>query len=90
MAPRSVYSDIVLQYRRHIGADIGEKPDIGGGNLRGCHNLRRYRHHIGADMTPISVVSPISVKKLTISEVARNGGTIIYADIDVISEQISA
>jgi hypothetical protein len=41
-------------------------------------------------MTPISVVLPISVKKLTISEVARNGGTIIYADIDVISVQISA
>ena len=29
MAPRSVYSDIVLQYRVHIGADVGEKPDIG-------------------------------------------------------------
>ena len=90
MAPRSVYSDIVLQYRVHICADIGENPDIGGGKKRGSHNLRRYRRHIGADMTPISVVLPISVKKLTISEVARNGGTIIYADIDVISEQISA
>jgi hypothetical protein len=41
-------------------------------------------------MTPISVVSPISVKKLTISGVATYGGAIIYADIDVISEQISA
>ena len=41
-------------------------------------------------MTPISVVSPISVKKLTISEVARNGGPIIHADIDVISGPISA
>ena len=50
MAPRSVYSDIVLQYRVHIGADIGEKPDIGGGKKRGSHNLRRYRRHIGADI----------------------------------------
>ena len=50
MAPISVYSDIVLQYRVHIGADIGEKPDIGSGNLRVPHNLRRYRRHIGADI----------------------------------------
>ena len=41
-------------------------------------------------MTPISVVSPTSVKKLTISVVARNGDPIIYADIDVISGPISA
>ena len=41
-------------------------------------------------MTPISVVSPISVKKLTISEVATYGRAIIYADIDVISGPISA
>jgi hypothetical protein len=46
MALISVYSDIVLQYRRHIGADIGAKPDIGGGKKRGSHNLRRYRRHI--------------------------------------------
>ena len=28
-----------LQYRIHIGADIGEKPDIGGGNLRVNRNI---------------------------------------------------
>ncbi len=73
-----------------MGADIGEKPDIGGDNLRLPHNLRRYRRHIGADMTPISVFSPISVKKLTISVVATHGYPIIYADIGVISGPISA
>ena len=75
MAPRSVYSDIVLQYRRHIGADIGEKPDIGGGNLRGCHNLRRYRRHIGAD---IGVNLPISVsyRGRYDSDIGVNYGTV--------------
>jgi hypothetical protein len=33
-----------LQYRVHIGADVGEKPDIGGGKKR-----------VYTDMTPISV-----------------------------------
>ncbi len=33
-----------LQYRVHIGADVGENPDIGGGKKR-----------VYTDMTPISV-----------------------------------
>ena len=41
-------------------------------------------------MTLISVVVPISVKKLTISVVARNRYPIIYAYIGVISGPISA
>ena len=86
----SVYSDIVLQYRIHIGADVGEKPDIGSGNLRVPHNLRRYRHNIGAD---IGVFADIGAKTHdigTISEVATYGYPIIYADIGVISGPISA
>ena len=58
------YTPILRRYRCNIGpnivffADIGEKThDIGSGNLRGCHNLRRYRRHIGAD---IGVNLPIS------------------------------
>ena len=36
-----------LQYRIHIGADIGEKPDIGGGNKP----VNRYiGHDIGSDI----------------------------------------
>ena len=36
-----------LQYRIHIGLDIGEKPDIGGGNKG---DIRNIGHDIGPDI----------------------------------------
>jgi hypothetical protein len=43
LTPRSVYCDIVLQYRVHIGGDIGENPFIGEAKKR-----------VYTDITPLS------------------------------------
>ena len=58
------YTPILRRYRRRYDADIGfftdigEKThDIGGGNLRVCADIHRYRCNIGAD---IGVILPIS------------------------------
>jgi hypothetical protein len=64
-----------LQYRDHIGPDIGEKPDIGFGKERVC-----------PDIDPISV--PISEKKNDIGPDIGNigfGKERVCPDIDPIS-----
>ena len=83
MAPISVYSDIVCNIGYISEPMSAENPISEVARNGGYADMCRYRRHIGADM-------PISVQKLTISEVARNGYTPISADIGVISEQISA
>ncbi len=73
-----------MQYRVHIGADIGKKPDISDGKKRGGTPIFA---DIGVISGPMSSFSPISVKILTILVVARNGYTPIFG---VILEPISA
>ena len=55
-----------LLYRDHIGHDIGEKPDIGFGNLRVCPDIDTISG-------PISGKNPISGPIYAISGLARNG-----------------
>jgi hypothetical protein len=55
-----------LQYRDHIGPDIGEKPDIGFGKERVCPDIVPIS-------VPISGKNPISGTFFAISGLARNG-----------------